>query len=271
MIKDYRLRKQTAKRRRSSDAESRQTVHVDLPFDKNHSRQGSIEEALPFSEINDSNIEQILGIETLNRVLSECPGPLLEFSAYSDFSAENIAFLLHVSRWKDNLSRENDKSEKPGSDSERRVDDFHSALEIYLEFVSPRDADFPLNLSWQQLKELEDIFERPARILQGEGKHDEPSSFIFNAPSSQGSDHSRFSGTTLLARYTGEISQSFAPTIFDDAEKHVQHLVLLNTWPKFVREMQSRRRKSTDSEGSSVSAHSGSTVLTRVTHFVRGL
>jgi hypothetical protein len=47
--------------------------------------------------------------------------------------------------------------------------------------------------------------------------------------------------------------------------------VLTNTWPKFVREMQLRRRRSVDSERSDVSGGSDVTVVSRVSKFVRGL
>jgi hypothetical protein len=47
--------------------------------------------------------------------------------------------------------------------------------------------------------------------------------------------------------------------------------VLTNTWPKFVREMQLRRRKSADSLRSDLSDGSDITVVSRVSGFIKGL
>jgi hypothetical protein len=41
-------------------------------------------------------------------------------------------------------------------------DHFHRALSIYVEFDSVRHAEFPVNISSQDLKALKKIFEGPA-------------------------------------------------------------------------------------------------------------
>jgi len=59
--------------------------------------------------------------------------------------------------------------------------------------------------------------------------------------------------------------------VFEDVKRLVKDLVLVNTWPKFVREMQVKRTRSVDSEGSGVMDDSGKTVVSRLTRFVRSL
>jgi len=75
----------------------------------------------------------------------------------------------------------------------------------------------------------------------------------------------------LRARYTGEIASGFGVGVFEDVKRLVKDLVLVNTWPKFVREMQVKRTRSVDSEGSGVMDDSGKTVVSRLTRFVRSL
>ena len=99
---------------------------------------------------------------------SENPEPLREFSAYNDFSGENIAFLTRLAEWKSNEASE-----------ERLQDAYNDALAIYTDFISPRDAEFPLNISGQTLRRLEDVFEKPARILNGEAKGNAATPFDF--------------------------------------------------------------------------------------------
>ncbi|CAI6342056.1 unnamed protein product [Periconia digitata] len=258
VIKHHLRAKQAAQHRDRWDTESRQAV--DVCFDKKDSRQSSLSSGSAdfLSTLSVANIDQMLGLGALEHALAQCSKPLLEFSAYSDFSAENIAFLMRVGKWKASLTSDiAEKGSLDGGnwDEEGRISMYNAALSIYIDLVGPRDATFPLNLSWQQLSDLEHVFERPARIVQGEGSDNGSSAFVFDdaLPTSRDSDRlsSRLTGcdgaTALLARYTGEISHLFTERVFDDAERHVKNLVLLNTWPKFV---YSLRRGSVDSGSS---------------------
>lgn len=207
--------------------------------------------------------DRLFTLTALNRVLQEQPGPLQEFSACNDFSGENIAFLTRVSQWKSTFNNNKLELDK----AEHRVDVYNSALQIYIDFVSPRDAEFPLNLSSQMLKQLEDMFEGPARLLLGEARIDPalPFTSFFDNMSRP---HTTESEATVQARYTGEINAEFDVSVFDQAQTHIKDLVLLNTWPKFVREMQSRRRTSIDSENSTSSEDS---MGSKITQFVRSM
>ncbi|KAF4983468.1 hypothetical protein FZEAL_1197 [Fusarium zealandicum] len=202
--------------------------------------------------------ERLMTMSALNQVLDQDPGPLQDFSALSDFSGENIAFLTRTARWKESWTAQ--------PTHEHNLQVYNRALAIYADFISPRDAEFPLNLSSLELKHLEDIFEKPTRILCGEARVNP--ALPFELPLSAGSGSGREPQVERVsdrARYTGRISDDFGPGVFDAAESHIKYLVLTNTWPKFVKEMQQRRRSSETSR-SEFSAASDTTLASRVSN-----
>lgn len=181
--------------------------------------------------------DRLITMKALDYVLSENPGPLLEFSSLNDFSGENIAFLNLLSRWK--------ASSANVANASFDADVYSGALQIYIDFVSPVDAQFPLNLPSKKLKHLQSVFETAARSIRGEGHYNAVTPFDFD-----GADEAAVGFTAV--HYTGVIPGSFELEIFDEIQEHIKYLVLTNTWPKFVMEMQSRRR----------SVDSGRTALT---------
>ncbi|KAI0173313.1 hypothetical protein GGR52DRAFT_380995 [Hypoxylon sp. FL1284] len=208
--------------------------------------------------------DRLFTMSALDHVLSSNPGPLQEFSAFRDFSGENVAFLTRVSSWKGMWTA------APDEDTLRDL--FTRALVIYTDLVSPRDAAFPINLSSADLKHLEGIFERPARILCGEVRVDPATPFSAGSSpggtrkgSNSSSDDEYFELGELAGRvqYAGEISEAFDISVFDRAHTHVKYLVLTNTWPKFVTEIQSQRR-SGETQRSHSTGHSRSTVASRM-------
>ncbi|KAL7629706.1 hypothetical protein AAE478_001229 [Parahypoxylon ruwenzoriense] len=215
----------------------------------------------------------------LEYVLKENPGPLQKFSALRDFSGENIAFLTSVASWKLSWPESPDDDQFRNSDQFR--DAFTHALVIYTNFISPRDAEFPINLSSRDLKHLEAIFERPARILCGEARVDPATPFAVDvAPqsrrrSSDGAtdtwhDWIELGEVAGRIQYAGEISNGFNVDVFDAAESHIKYLVLTNTWPKFVTEMQQQRRSvETERSGNTKSSHS--TLASRVSHLIHSI
>jgi hypothetical protein len=220
-----------------------------------------------FGYVNATYGDRLFTLTALNRVLDEHPTPLQEFSAYHDFSGENIAFLTSVAAWKNEWFRTLEIGE------EGRIDMFNAALKIYIDFVSPRDAEFPLNLSSGQLRALEDIFEASARTVCGGDVFVDPA-LPFAAPlppPSRASHESDGSREVLRPRFTGEVSRLFGLYVFDDVQRHIKQLVLTNTWPKFVKEMQMKRRTSEESVRSAGSEDSEATVVSRVSRFVRSL
>ncbi|PHH77665.1 hypothetical protein CDD82_3407 [Ophiocordyceps australis] len=191
---------------------------------------------------NDSD-ESILTMGALEYVLERNPAPLQQFAAFRDFSGENIAFLTSVAQWKSSLpvALQKGSGAEPGDDSMRQLvrERYNGALCIYAQFISVRDADFPINISSHHLKKLEAVFEHSARILYGDKKSAHPATpFDMDDKTRPPSSHESDRLPDFVqdrVQYWGAISDAFDETVFDDAEKSIKYLVLTNTWPKFVR------------------------------------
>lgn len=188
---------------------------------------------------------RMFAMDALEHALATSPEPLQDFAAYNDFSGENIAFLTSTASWKSSWS------EKPDQEDQVRGA-YNHALWIYTTFISPRDAEFPLNISSQALKQLQTVFEKPARILCGEGSVNPATPF-------EGENNSTLSSQVVgfQVQYTGEIPDGFNMAVFDGVQDHVKHLVLTNTWPKFIESM---RRRSSDSLDSNFTTNSDSSL-----------
>lgn len=120
---------------------------------------------------------------------------------------------------------------------------FNAGLRIYVGAVSLLLAPFPINLSSREYKCLETVFQPAAEALYGRrGSSDSQSSGVstlFDQPTLASRTDSAAAkedkhGTTHY--YRGSLPEGFHAGIFDQAEKSIKHLVLLNTWAKFVRE-----------------------------------
>lgn len=207
-------------------------------------------------DISDDELgDRIITMKALEQVLNENPGPLLEFSALNDFSGENIAFLTRIAKW---------KTTWPGAPTkEETLVVYNAALEIYTDFVSPIDAEFPLNLPSLNLKQLEKIFEKPARILRGAARVNPATPFDMDPVQYHARRNGGDSGLSAFAEYTGEIPDGFDEGVYDTVQNHIKYLVLTNTWPKFIAEMQSRRRSS-ETGRSVITADSKTTVKSRI-------
>jgi len=111
-------------------------------------------------------------MNALEKALQTNPTPLLLFASFKDFSGENISFLTHVKKWRENWDP---KSARAGfarpvvngvlSEQELRRKQFSTAVGIFSSFVSLQHADFPVNLSSAHLKELETLFAGPATMV----------------------------------------------------------------------------------------------------------
>jgi len=115
--------------------------------------------------------EAVLTMAALEHALQRNPEPLRMFSARCDFSGENIGFLTAVQEWRASLPPafvRNGHNASPEIVREHYI----KAVRIYTEFVSPRDAEFPINIAWNELSALKRVFERAARAMFG-GPDDE--------------------------------------------------------------------------------------------------
>lgn len=209
--------------------------------------------------------DRLRTMSALEYILNENPRPLQEFSALRDFSGENIAFLTSVAKWKSSWVTQNTDDQK------RKM--YSDALGIYIDFISPRDAEFPLNLSSAEIKRVENIFETAARNVCGEQKINPATPFdIEVAPfNCYGASSPIEEGgrSTPKITYEGEIPDLFDLTVFDSIQTSIKYLVLTNTWPRFVNEMQAKRRQSSETANSEGTWKSGSTITNRIAQLVR--
>ncbi|GAA93336.1 hypothetical protein AKAW_11448, partial [Aspergillus luchuensis IFO 4308] len=212
---------------------------------------------IPGTEVHGTEMQQksamgrgwecIFTKRALECVLARNPAPLQDFSAHRDFSGENIAFLTRVAEWKSSLPHAvwDSRILDYGDLTDLIREQFHRALCIYTTFISNRHAQVPINISSQDRKELENVFERPAGLLFGDGRPANPA-VPFDSPgygptpsaspiaSIKAESGSLFADNGQV-QYWGEIPQTFNATVFDRAEESIKDLVLTNTWPKFVR------------------------------------
>lgn len=294
VIKHWRLQRLAAKRSTwDSDASLSTTTPSRRPSEASAGKSSTIElvdrNASAHSPAGSG--DRLFTMGALTRVLSENAAPLQDFSARCDFSGENIAFLVRLAAWKEAFSAAIDASATdPPATAEKRKQAFTAALEIYISFVSPRDADFPLNLSSPQLRALESVFEDAARAVCGTPAF-EPGLPLFEHPAQVTTPTKTAdpgpppASTGWDVVYTGAVPAGFHGNVFEDARSHVLNLVLTNTWPKFVRNVLERRgsgesERSDHSDGTDYSGrtgYSGTTVGSwgrgggRVERFVRGL
>ncbi|KAJ4286644.1 hypothetical protein N0V88_007934 [Collariella sp. IMI 366227] len=160
--------------------------------------------------------ESVLTMAALEHVLEKNPEPLRQFSARRDFSGENIAFLTAVAEWKAALPQDF-LCDRHDTTPDTVREQFTRALRIYTEFISPREAEFPINIAWADLRKLQGIFERAARHA-AEANPPRP-------PATTQTPH-------LPTQSTKATSPSFSASVFDAAQASIKYLVLTNTWPK---------------------------------------
>jgi hypothetical protein len=123
-----------------------------------------------FKSNTSSRRGEMFTMTALEKALETNPTRLLLFSAFKDFSGENIQFLSSIQQWKANwnpvakqgLFR---KSAKPELESDAlRRQQYNTAVQIYSSFISLRYSDYPVNLSSGHYKELEVMFDGSAAL-----------------------------------------------------------------------------------------------------------
>ncbi|KAK1752778.1 hypothetical protein QBC47DRAFT_62761 [Echria macrotheca] len=219
--------------------------------------------------------ESVMTMAALEHVLDKNPEPLRKFSATRDFSGENIAFLTAVAEWKTTMPPPFVRN-RHNTTPEIVRQQFTRALRIYVDFISPRDAEFPINIAWHELRKLEGIFERAARSTMGDRRDRRAGATPFAEVDWRPAQESRGSEIHMVTRntpavpapavvsdgnstdtlalpsdphvsrpdeealyFTGDIPAAFDASVFDAAQASIKYLVLTNTWPKYVRERRS--------------------------------
>lgn len=207
---------------------------------------GSHQSSTGSTETKSSARDSILTMGALELVLGRNPAPLQHFAALHDFSGENVAFLTHVAAWKATWLPPSGPTSDDPDDAFLR-DAFRRALHIYVTFVSVAHAEFPINLSSQDVRKLDRVFEAPARLVYGDQAAPDPATpfdrCTFDVPPSPtGSGDGDETLLSSAPMYPGTVPAGFSASVFDDAEESIKYLVLTNTWPKFIK----HRRSSTD-------------------------
>lgn len=197
----------------------------------------------PSATCSDSSL---FSMGALERLLENNPEPLRQFSALKDFSGENVAFLAAVAEWK----RKFPVGQARGAIQAA----YTSAVGIYTSFICPRYAEFPINISFQEMASLEAMFAEAARILYGAGgvvsgpasefvPADWPRSPVSPMPKDSemtgiyiNDDMHELQASLKRVSYCGQIPASFSATCFDQVEGSIKYLVLTNTWPKFLQD-----------------------------------
>ncbi|GIJ92762.1 hypothetical protein Asppvi_002040 [Aspergillus pseudoviridinutans] len=200
-----------------------------------------------FTESNPNSLNSMLSMSALEHLLKHNPVPLQTFCSLHDFSGENVAFLTSVARWKTSLPPACWDHTTLTDDNVQHLvqEQFYRALCIYVKFVSVRHAEFPVNISSQDLKALGHIFDAPAQALYGSGRRVDPA-IPFTISDSDPEPPVSPEGCEMAilrtassvngrSQYWSGIPETFSARVFDRAEESIKYLIFTNTWPKFVR------------------------------------
>ncbi|KAK4935625.1 hypothetical protein LTR10_023348 [Elasticomyces elasticus] len=219
---------------------------------------------------------ELCSMSSLEKALAVNPSPLLHFAATKDFTAENILFLVQVSRWRQAFRT---APRLGGAITDvARLHFFEIALQIYMDRVCERTTNFPINIEWQIRQCLENVF-APA-VPANACRHN-----CGIAPFEGATEHPihdrNITGDTLPITLRQEVHRQGAPTgkvlhpytfpaekaehifephpavaplgishamigdgfnedVFNAAEQSIKYLVLTNTWQKFVKHGEER-------------------------------
>jgi hypothetical protein len=192
---------------------------------------------------------RLLSMKALDIQLERDPAPLQTFSALRDFSGENIAFLSSVRDWKRSLGPLSPGGNLLTSSPSICAVAFHRAVAIFADFVSPKYAEFPLNLSSNDVKQLQTMFgpaaQRHVAALGGVRNQVAPfdgsngrgsSSDLDGSDVEKGLQGVESPDTLVVDHHDDDIPDAFGAAVFDPVVDHVKQLVLTNTWPKFISE-----------------------------------
>jgi hypothetical protein len=241
--------------------------HTTLGSRSTRTRGSSIGDtkSFPSKNLSGHTSNEMYTVGALEKALTVNPTPLLQFAATKDFTAENIIFLLAVRDWKATWAT------APATTQARSIL-FHQAVDIYIDNVSEKLAEFPINIEGSIRSRLDAAFSPALVKLQTTGmqanaaamesfddvtpfaKNDSVGDFPLSplrSPSSQVFKHemrNQTSQSTLGQRMSGEASKEvdnelyasvvdFDERVFDSAENSIKYLVVTNTWRKFVSAM----------------------------------
>lgn len=180
----------------------------------------------------------------LEKALESNPRPLLLFSAFKDFSGENIQFLSSIQQWRANwnpvvrhgLFR---KTAHPELESDvLRRQQFNTAVQIYSSFISLQYSDYPINLSSGHYKELEAMFDGSAALCNAHLPENSATPFNSYWPSNRADDLESVQGNiSVFSTVINNSIETFLATVDSQQVKNPAGMQMSNLGiqvPSFV-------------------------------------
>lgn len=171
----------------------------------------------------------------LEKALETNSTPLLLFSAFKDFSGENIQFLSIIQQWKTNWSSKTArnglfrKSTPPDLQGEAlRRQQFNMAVQIYSGFVSLQYSDYPVNLSSGHYKELEAMFDGTAALCNAHLPNDSVTPFNSYWSSDRPDDVESANNISIVSTVINKSTETFPAMIDSQQVKNATSLNMSN-------------------------------------------
>ena len=198
-----------------------------------------------FKSTTSSRRGEMYTMTALEKALETNPTRLLHFSAFKDFSGENIQFLSCIQQWKADWSpstprmglfRKIATTELQGDDLRRQQ--FNTAVKIYSSFVSLQYSDYPVNLSSGHYKELEAMFDGSAALCNAHLPDDSVTPFNSYWSSSHSEDLESANGNiSIVSTVINKSTETFLATVDSHQLKNPTSLNMSNLGiqvPSFV-------------------------------------
>jgi hypothetical protein len=235
----------------------KETLNIIAQWERKQSRSPSVEsdstkvtrrslasQKDSFKSSTSSRQGEMYTMTALEKALETNPTRLLHFSAFKDFSGENIQFLSHIQQWKANwnpvakhsLFRKDTSPELEG-DALRRQQ-YNKAVQIYSSFISLQYSDYPINLSSGHYKELEVMFDGSAALCNAHLPEDAVTPFNSYWSSNRSDDLERAHGNiSVVSTVLNKSTDTFLATIDCQQVKNPASMNLSNLGiqvPSFV-------------------------------------
>jgi hypothetical protein len=219
VVKNRRLRKETLDI--IAEWERKQSHSASIGSDSTRVGRSSLaSQKDSFQSTTSNRRSEMYTMTALEKALETNPTPLLLFSAFKDFSGENIQFLSVIQRWKANwnsntgrggLFRKITAPELQGDALCRQQ--FNSAVQIYSSFVSLQYSDYPVNLSSGHYKELEAMFDGTAALCNAHLPDDSVTPFNSYWSSNRLDDLESANNISIASTVINNSTETFLETV----------------------------------------------------------
>ena len=196
----------------------------------------------------------LYSMAALEQAIEEGSQALLTFAATEDFTGENVIFLIRVRDWKARWRQLSHDDGRGGLSVESRRQLYEDGVDIFVHCISVHTSPFPINIEGLIYSELENIF-APREVTS----HSSPNTLDmispFLNPQSQSNTNQHHRSWPSPSRHGGgddqavplpvrnattttaqnvQVPDGFGQQVFDQAESAVKHMVLTNTWVRYV-------------------------------------